>query len=783
MQTPASLPFGDPFKVTCSRVPLGRKLFRWSSALFLVAFPILLQAEGSVTDCTEAELRAALAGGGEVTFSEDCEITLSAPIEVSEDTSIDANGFDVTIIGNGSTRLFSVAPGVSFDLNGLTFQGGRSTNGGAIYIDSEAVVQITDCRFLANSASGTNGSAGADGKDDSIANGSNGKAGDPGNPGRGGAIYNLGNLTIQTSTFLTNTASGGNGGTGGVGGDGGWNAGNGGDGGAGAEAEGGAIHNLGELTLTDCTFADNSAKGGDGGEGGAAGAGAFLGFSGVGGAGARARGGAIYSTNIMDIANCTFSGNTVTGGESAPGGPRLSGDGSQGLPGGNAYGGAVANQGEGSLINCTVAGNTALGGIGGDGGGGTWTAGDGGDGGNAYGGGIFNGNTLTVLHCTVAGCSAIGGTNGLPGDGVFLGTPGSPGLRRGSGISNREGTCTLKNTILGVSASGGVGYGAFEDEGNNISADKSITLGTSSKVNTDPKLGALGDNGGPTETMLPLPGSPAANAAAPEDDLTEDQRGFPRPETPGGQSDIGAVEGRLPTITTQPQDQLSHLGATVNFSVSASGELPFLYSWVFDNANRIAGASNATYTVTRVANTNFGSYTAIVSNAFGSVTSTPALLSLGNPPIILVQPTNQYAPQGYNAEFSVGASGTVPLSYQWKKGTKLIAGATTAVLLLTNVQTTNAGTYTVTVSNSGGSTTSQQAVLEVFSSMSAGVSSNLLTISIPTVTNYNYILSYKTNLLDSFWTPLQTNAGTGNPIIFQEATTNGPARFYKAELR
>ena len=105
------------------------------------------------------------------------------------------------------------------------------------------------------------------------------------------------------------------------------------------------------------------------------------------------------------------------------------------------------------------------------------------------------------------------------------------------------------------------------------------------------------------------------------------------------------------------------------------------------------------------------------------------------------------------------------------------------MLLLQNVQTTNAGTYTVTISNSGGSTTSQQAVLEVFSSMSIGVSSNLLTISIPTVTNYNYLLSYKTNLLDPFWTPLQTNAGTGNPIIFQQATTNGPTRFYKTELR
>jgi hypothetical protein len=785
MQTPAILPFGSPANGTRPRVSCGWQLFRWSSALLLLACPILLHAEGSVSDCTEADLRAALAGGGEVTFSEDCKITLGAPVDISTDTTIDANGFDVTITAstNSSIRLFSVAPGASFKLIGLTLQGGRSTNGGAIYIDSEAVVQITDCKFLANSAIGTNGSAGADGEDNSFANGANGRAGADGNPGRGGAIYNLGELAIQTSTFLTNTVTGGNGGTGGKGGDGGWNAGNGGDGGEGAEAEGGAIFNLGQLTLTDCTFAYNTGKAGDGGSGGAAGTGSFLGFAGIGAAGGHARGGAVYSSSNMSIANCTFSGNAVSGGGSASGGTQLSGNGSEGIQGGNAYGGAVANHGEGALINCTVAGNTARGGAGGNGGGGSWTAGDGGNGGNAYGGGIFNGNTLTVLHCTVANCSAVGGTNGIAGSGAFFGQPGNPGRSQGSGVSNRDGTFTLKNTILGISASGGTGYGTFVDEGNNLSADKSVALGTSSKINTDPKLGALGDHGGPTETMLPLPGSPAANAAAPVEDLEEDQRGFPRPETLGGQSDIGAVEGRLPTIASQPQDQLSHLGATVSFSVSATGELPLLYSWSFNSTNKITGATNASYTVIRVASTNLGSYTVVVSNAFGSVTSAPALLSVGSPPTILVQPTNQFVSQGGDAQFSVVASGTTTLSYQWKKDAKLIAGATNAGLSLQNVQATNAGSYTVTVSSSAGSTTSQQAFLEVFSFMTIGASSNLLTISIPTLTNHNYVLSYKTNLLDASWTPLQTNSGTGNPVIFQEPTTNGPARFYKTVVQ
>lgn len=783
MQPPPSVPFATPIHGTRPQRSLNRKLLQWGAVLLLLAYPILLRAEGSVTNCTEAALRAALAGGGEVTFDDDCEITLSAPLVISEDTSIDADGVDVTIKGNGSTRLFLVTSGASLNLTGLTLQGGRSTNGGALYIESAATVTISECKFLGNSAVGTNGAAGANGQTNSIANGSDADPGEAGKPAEGGAIYSLGDLTINAGTFLTNTATGGKGGAGGRGGDGGWNAGNGGDGGAGGEAKGGAIYSSGELTLTHCIFDANTGKGGDGSGGGAAGSGSFLGFPGTGGAGARASGGAIYSANIMSIASCTFSDNLVIGGGSASGGTQRSGDGKDGLEGANAYGGAIANQGEASLVNCTVAGNSAQGGPGGNGGGGTWTAGDGGDGGNAYGGGVFNGATIAVLHCTVANCSAIGGTNGLAGNGVFLGTPGSPGLRRGSGVSTRDGTFTLKNTILGVSASGGVGYGTFIDEGNNLSADKSIALGSSSKVNTDPRLGPLGDHGGDTETMLPLPGSPAANAAAPVDELDEDQRGLPRPETPGGQNDIGAVEGELPIISSQPQSQLTHLGASVSFSVSASGEPPLLYSWAQNSTNQIAGATNSAYPILRVTMTNLGSYTVVVSNAFGSVTSNPALLSLGIPPLLVTQPTNQFSPQGGTAQFSVAASGTAPLAYQWRKDNALIANATDSVLVLQNVQTTNSGAYTVTVSNSAGSTTSEPALLEVHSLTTIGISSNLFTISIPTVTNHLYLLSYKTNLLEEVWTPLQTNVGTGNSIIFQEGATNGPARFYKTELR
>jgi Ig-like domain-containing protein len=74
------------------------------------------------------------------------------------------------------------------------------------------------------------------------------------------------------------------------------------------------------------------------------------------------------------------------------------------------------------------------------------------------------------------------------------------------------------------------------------------------------------------------------------------------------------------------------------------------------------------------------------------------------PPAISIPPANQVVTAGTNVSFSVTATGTAPFSYSWKFNTVAIAGATTSSLQLTNVQTTNSGTYSVTVTNSGGAT-------------------------------------------------------------------------------
>lgn len=82
-------------------------------------------------------------------------------------------------------------------------------------------------------------------------------------------------------------------------------------------------------------------------------------------------------------------------------------------------------------------------------------------------------------------------------------------------------------------------------------------------------------------------------------------------------------------------------------------------------------------------------------------------------PTILRNPTNQFVSIGATAQFQVSASGTAPLSYQWRHDSSEVVGATKATLSLTNVQVPDAGNYAVVVSNLAGTATSQPAVLDV----------------------------------------------------------------------
>src|SRR5207247_8455736 len=100
-----------------------------------LGFMLLLriQAAGTVTNCNETNLDAALTNGGMVTFACDGTITITATKIISVDTILDATGHTVAISGNNAVRLFTVSNAVNFSVYNLTLANVRSTNAGAIY--------------------------------------------------------------------------------------------------------------------------------------------------------------------------------------------------------------------------------------------------------------------------------------------------------------------------------------------------------------------------------------------------------------------------------------------------------------------------------------------------------------------------------------------------------------------------------------------------------------------------------------------------------------------------
>ena len=170
--------------------------------------------------------------------------------------------------------------------------------------------------------------------------------------------------------------------------------------------------------------------------------------------------------------------------------------------------------------------------------------------------------------------------------------------------------------------------------------------------------------------------------------------------------------GVAPTIASQPESQTVGIGANVTFRVAASGSSPFSYQWRLNGAV-ISGATSDTLILGVVAVTSAGSYTVVVTNSFGSVTSNPATLGVIQAPTITTQPADQSVPVGANVVFTVVAAGAPPLTYQWTKDGRAIAGATNATLALTAVTDADAGSYRVTVANGAGTLPGRVATLVV----------------------------------------------------------------------
>ncbi len=188
-----------------------------------------------------------------------------------------------------------------------------------------------------------------------------------------------------------------------------------------------------------------------------------------------------------------------------------------------------------------------------------------------------------------------------------------------------------------------------------------------------------------------------------------------------------------PTITTQPVNQTVTAGQTATFSVVANGSTAMIYQWQKNGAS-IAGATSSRYTTPATTTADSGStFAVVVGNAAGNAASATATLTVNAllvRPTITTQPVNQTVTAGQTATFSVAASGSTPMTYQWRKNGASIAGATSSSYKTPATTTADNGvTFAVVASNAAGNATSTSATLTVNSAPAPAIQLSSTSIS------------------------------------------------------
>ena len=242
-----------------------------------------------------------------------------------------------------------------------------------------------------------------------------------------------------------------------------------------------------------------------------------------------------------------------------------------------------------------------------------------------------------------------------------------------------------------------------------------------------------------------------------------------------------------PSIAAHPQPQTVNQGDTATFTVSASGTATLTYQWKHAGTN-IPGANASSYMKVNVQPADAGNYSVGITNGIGFSNSFNAALTVNVYPAITSQPQSTNINIGANVTFTVAATGTGPLSYQWRFNSADIPGATTNSYTRSNIQLTNAGNYSVVVSNVAGTATSNDAVLTVIQPEPPQMGSVTLLsdgrirLQISGAPGH-YGIDSATNLTGSplDWSELTNFFTTTNPFEFTDSTTNGPRRFYRAK--
>ncbi|MCS5575458.1 MAG: immunoglobulin domain-containing protein, partial [Pseudomonadales bacterium] len=167
-----------------------------------------------------------------------------------------------------------------------------------------------------------------------------------------------------------------------------------------------------------------------------------------------------------------------------------------------------------------------------------------------------------------------------------------------------------------------------------------------------------------------------------------------------------------PSITLQPRPFAGLTGDNLVIRIEANGTAPLSYQW-FKDGQSIAGQTADSFVVESVQESDSGAYSVTVTNEAGTATSDSVIVSVSTPVGITAQPEGLSAPTGTSVTFSVTATGTVPITYQWLKNGEKITGATSATYTVSSVSVSDTGGYQVLVSNVAGDQISKTASLRV----------------------------------------------------------------------
>jgi hypothetical protein len=175
----------------------------------------------------------------------------------------------------------------------------------------------------------------------------------------------------------------------------------------------------------------------------------------------------------------------------------------------------------------------------------------------------------------------------------------------------------------------------------------------------------------------------------------------------------GGSTQTAPAFSTHPQSQTVNVGSNVTLSVTVTGSPDPTLQWRKDGVD-LAGATGTSLVLSNISTSQAGEYRVVATNAAGTATSQAAVVTVNAPsqtPRFSTHPLNVTARTGSTAVLTVGTVDAT--SYQWFRDGNPVAGATTETLVLDQVASDAAGSYTVTASNASGSTNSQPGVVSI----------------------------------------------------------------------